>query len=121
MKRRILIFSCLLLSLGVMADGGDQTVTVGGSTVNKTVKQITFNGDDVVLHFSDNSTQAASMDEEVKIAFKLSTTYLESINAQLSTFNSQRIYNLRGQYMGESLDDVSAGVYIVNGKKVVVK
>ena len=121
MKRQILIFSCLLLSLGVMADGGDQTVTIGGSTVDRTVKQITFNGDDVVLHFSDNSTQTASMDEEVKIAFKLKSTYIETINSQFSILNSQRVYNLRGQYMGENLDDVRASVYIVNGKKVVVK
>jgi len=121
MKRQILIFSCLLLSLAVMADGGDQTVTIGGSTVNKTVKQITFSGDDITLHFSDNSTQTASMDVEVKIAFKLSSTYIETINSQFSIINSQRVYNLQGQYMGESLDGLHAGVYIVNGKKVNIK
>ncbi len=121
MKRQILVFSCLLLSLGAMADDGDQTVTIAGTTVSKTVKQITFSGDDVILHFTDNTTATEDMGVEVKIAFELSATYLESINAQLSTFNSQRVYNLRGQYMGESLDGLRAGVYIVNGKKVVIK
>lgn len=121
MKRQLLFLGLLLLCLGAMADDGDQTVTIAGTTVSKTVKQITFSGDDVILHFSDNTTQTADMDNEVKIAFELSTTYLESINAQPSTFNSQRVYNLRGQYMGESLDGLRAGVYIQNGKKVIVK
>jgi hypothetical protein len=121
MKRQLLFLGLLLLCLGAMADDGNQTVTIAGTTVNKSVKQITFSGDDVILHFSDNTTQTADMDEDVEIAFELSATYLESINAQLSMLNARRVYNLRGQYMGESLDGVSAGVYIVNGKKVIVK
>ncbi|MFC2713144.1 MAG: subtilase, partial [Segatella salivae] len=30
-------------------------------------------------------------------------------------------YNLNGQYVGTTLNGLSKGVYIVNGKKVVVK
>lgn len=104
-----------------MADDGNQTVTIAGTTVNKSVKQITFSGDDVILHFSDNTTQTADMDEDVEIAFELSATYLESINAQLSMLNARRVYNLRGQYQGDSLENLPAGVYIKNGKKVIVK
>lgn len=120
MKRQILVFSCLLLSLVAVADDV-QTVTIGDASVDKTVRQITFSGDDVILHFTDNTTATEDMGVEVKIAFELSATYLESINAQRSTLNSQRVYNLRGQYMGESLDGLRAGVYIMNGKKVVIK
>ena len=120
MKRHLLALSCLLMSLGVMADDV-QTVTVGGTTVNKTVTQITFSGDDVVLHFSDNSTQTAGMDADVKIAFDLSATYIEAANAQRSTPGTKGIYNLRGQYMGETTDGLATGIYIVNGKKVVIK
>jgi hypothetical protein len=32
-----------------------------------------------------------------------------------------RIYNLGGQFMGTSTVGLNKGVYIVNGKKVVVK
>lgn len=120
MKRQILVFSCLLLSFVAVADDV-QTVTIGDASVDKTVRQITFSGDDVILHFTDNTTATEDMGVEVKIAFELSATYLESINAQLSTFNSQRVYDLRGRYMGESLDGLRAGVYIMNGKKVVIK
>ena len=120
MKRHLLALSCLLMSLSALADDV-QTVTIGGTTVNKTVTQITFSGDDVVLHFSDGSTQSADMDQNVNIAFELPATYIEAINAQHSTLNTKRIYNLRGQYMGETTDGLSAGIYIVNGKKVVIK
>ena len=60
MKKTFLAFGCLLMSLGALADDV-QTVTIGGTTVNKTVTQITFSGDDVILHFSDNSTQTADI------------------------------------------------------------
>ena len=120
MKKTFLAFGCLLMSLEVLADDV-QTVTIDGTTVNKTVTQITFSGDDVILHFSDNSTQTADMDQSINIAFQLSPTYMESLDAQRSTLNSQRVYNLRGQYMGESLEGLTPGVYIYNGKKYVVK
>ena len=32
-----------------------------------------------------------------------------------------RVYNINGQYVGTTLNGLSKGVYIVNGKKVVVK
>lgn len=120
MKREILALGCLLMTLAAMADDV-QTVTIGGTTVNKTVTQITFSGDDVVLHFSDGTSQSADMDENINIAFELPASYIEAINAQHSTLNAHCVYNLRGQYMGESTDGLPAGIYIVNGKKIVVK
>lgn len=30
-----------------------------------------------------------------------------------------RVYNIQGQYLGTSLDNLPAGIYIVGGKKVV--
>ena len=118
MKRQILAIGCLLVSLWAMADDV-QTVTVNGTTVNKTVTKITFEGDDVVFHYSDNTTDRGGMDTQISIAFQLSPTYIDQTEVNVPRTN--RVYNLRGQYMGESLDGVPAGVYIVNGKKVLVK
>lgn len=95
-----------------------QTVTIGGATVDKTVKQITFDGDNVILHFTDNSTEKQDMAVEVKIAFDLSTA-IEYLGVE--TVKDAKIYNLRGQYVGDNLQDLPAGVYIQNGKKVIVK
>ena len=117
MKRHLLVLGLSLLSLGAMADDV-QTVTIGGTPVDKTVKQITFDGDNVILHFTDNSTDTKDMAADVKIAFKLSTA-IEHLG--LETVKDAKIYNLRGQYMGDNLQNMPAGVYIQNGKKVIVK
>ena len=60
MKRLILFLACGLLALGVQAQSR-QTLTVNGETVEKTVVKMTFEGDQVVLHFADKSQQAADM------------------------------------------------------------
>ena len=117
MKRHLLVLGLSLLCLGTMADDV-QTVTIGGSTVDKTVKQITFDGDNVILHYADNSTETQDMAVEVKISFDLSTA-IEYLGVE--TVKDAKVYNLRGQYLGDNLQDLPAGVYIQNGKKVIVK
>lgn len=117
MKRHLLVLGLSLLCLGTMADDV-QTVTIGGSTVDKTVKQITFDGDNVILHYADNSTETQDMAVEVKISFDLSTA-IEYLGVE--TVKDTKIYNLRGQYMGDNLQDLPVGVYIQSGKKVIVK
>lgn len=39
------------------------------------------------------------------------------VNSQL---NSQKVYNINGVYVGDNLRNLTPGVYIVDGKKVVV-
>lgn len=119
MKKHLLVFAALLLSLGVMADGGDQTVKVNGATVDKTVTQITFSGDDVILHYSDNSSETQDMATPVSIAFELAATAIDKL--EVNAPHSDKVFNLRGQYMGDNLQTLPAGVYIVNGKKVIAK
>ncbi|MBQ3627405.1 MAG: hypothetical protein II947_00055, partial [Bacteroidaceae bacterium] len=69
MEKRLLLYLLLLIGLGTNAVAQtQQTVTVNGLTVEKTVVQITFDKDQVVLHFSDGLTQTADMDD-VSIAF----------------------------------------------------
>lgn len=43
---------------------------------------------------------------------------------QVDTLNEVvdgKVYNIQGRYLGTSLEGLDKGVYIVNGKKVVVK
>lgn len=121
MKRQLLALSCLLISLCAMADD-IQTVTIDGSTVSKTVTQITFNGDDVILHFSDNTSQTAAMDKEINISFELSPTYIDVINADEQ---DDRVYDLNGRCVGEGKwallnGQLPKGIYIYKGKKVTI-
>ena len=116
MEKRLLLCLLLLIGLGTNAVAQtQQTVTVNGQTVEKTVVQITFDKDQVVLHFSDGLTQTADMDD-VSIAFSpsdaesisslLSNAFIFHgvVNGQLTIGNLQEgthltIFNANGQRM----------------------
>ena len=114
MKKTICLFTLCLLGLTAAAeDGTRQTVTVNGTIVDKTVKKITFSGDDVVLNFTDDSSQTADM-EQVSISFVYETSGINNPHPS-------KVYNLQGQYVGNSLSGLAKGLYIVDGHKVVIK
>ncbi len=106
------------LPFAVWADGG-QTVSVDGTTVNKTVKEITFSGTDVVLSFTDGTTQTADM-STVNIAFD-TTAGIKAVNKDARRTADGRIFSLSGQYMGKDKAKLPKGVYIINGKKEIKK
>ncbi len=122
-KNKILVaLGCSALSCLTAAADTTQTVTVSGETLTQSVTKITFDGDNVVLTLSDATTQTVDM-AEVSIALAYSAT--DGIDnlpvAEQATVGDQRVYNLKGQYVGNSLQGLSKGIYITNGKKVVVK
>lgn len=62
MKRLRLIAIACLLTMGLSMQAQNvQTLTINGEKVEKLVARITFEGDNVVLAFSDQTTQKADM------------------------------------------------------------
>ena len=117
-KRLTTAWTLVALPLAMWADGG-QTVSVDGTTVNKTVKEITFSGTDVELSFTDSTTLTADM-STVNIAFGTATG-VNAVDKDTQRPADDRIYSLSGQYMGKDKNKLSKGVYIVNGKKEIKK
>ncbi|MBQ1664808.1 MAG: T9SS type A sorting domain-containing protein [Bacteroidaceae bacterium] len=148
MEKRLLLCLLLLIGLGTNAVAQtQQTVTVNGQTVEKTVVQITFDKDQVVLHFSDGLTQTADMDD-VSIAFSPSDaesisslqsntfTFHGVVNGQLTIGNLQEgthltIFNANGQRMMSAqstggtttlqVSQLPAGTYILKAGSQFVK
>ena len=148
MEKRLLLCLLLLIGLGTNAVAQtQQTVTVNGKTVEKTVVQITFDKDQVVLHFSDGLTQTADMDD-VSIAFSPSDaesisslqsnafTFHGVVNGQLTIGNLQEgthltIFNANGQRMMSAqstggtttlqVSQLPAGTYILKAGSQFVK
>lgn len=87
--------------------------------MNKTVKEITFNGTDAQLTFTDGSAQTADM-TTVNIAFDTSTG-IKTVKTDTKRTADNRIFTLSGQYVGKDKDRLQKGVYIINGKKVIKK
>lgn len=120
MNRFFLVLFAALLASPTMADT-KQTVVVSGQPVGKTVKQITFDGDNVVLTYTDDTSQAEDM-SLVKISFAYGeTTGVNQVENVLPVLQQGRVYNLNGQFLGNTTEGLDKGVYIVNGKKFIVK
>lgn len=109
-----------LLSVNAFAEN-KQTVTIDGQAVGKTVKEITFDGDNVILSYSDNTSYTTKDMSLVSLAFTYDgTTGIDQVETTKKALQG-KVFNLNGQYVGTSTEGLAKGVYIVNGKKVIIK
>ena len=118
MKKAYLLLLAGMLSTAVFA-GNKQTVKIEGQVIEKTISEITFDGDNVVLHYADNSSDQADM-SLVTLSFSYTTTGISQVEGIKQALQG-KVYNLQGQCVGSSLQGLSKGVYIINGKKVIIK
>lgn len=111
MKKLFLMTMAFCMSLTVMADDIDA----------KSLKKITFEGDQVVLHYKDGTTTNADM-AEVTIDFSTVTGIEERMAmTEKAGIEGKTVYNLAGQKVGNSAARLAKGVYIIDGKKVIIK
>lgn len=120
-NKALFAFLPAMLSGSVACADTGQTVRVNGSEIDKFVTELTFSGDNVTMTFSDG-TQTEDMS-----LVTIDLTYTDDTTTGVYEFENKntqdnlRVYNLNGQYVGNSLEDLDKGVYVVNGKKVVKK
>ncbi len=109
----------LLSTVAVMADT-TQTVFIGEATVDKFVSQLTFDGDNITLTFADGTTQTADMGEvSIDLTYDNKDTGISEINKNDAP--TEAVYSLGGQYIGTSTKGLSKGIYVVKGKKLIIK
>lgn len=118
MKKAYLLLLAGMLSAAVFA-GSKQTVKIDGQVIDKTVTEIAFDGDNVVLHYADNTSDNGDM-SLVTLSFTYQTTGISQVEGIKQALQG-KVYNLQGQCVGSSLQGLSKGVYIINGKKVIIK
>ncbi|WP_455532251.1 subtilase [Segatella salivae] len=100
---------------------GEQTITINGLTIGKSAKKITFSGEKAMIVYADGSKQTENIGL-IQLSFTYSTNGgIKKIETADQKLVDTRVYNLNGQYVGTTLNGLSKGVYIANGKKVVVK
>ena len=114
----------LLLLAGMFASvafaNNKQTVKIDGNVSDKTVTEITFDGDNVTLSYADNSSETRDM-SIVSLSFSYDSTKGINKIEQVKKSLQGKVFNLNGQLVGNSLEGLSKGIYIVNGKKVIIK
>lgn len=118
MKKYLILLACML-SAAVYADN-KQTLKVDGQVIDKTITEITFDGDNVTLSYADNSSDTMDM-SFVSLSFTYGTSAGIHQVEQLKEALQGKVFNLNGQLVGNSVEGLSKGVYIVNGKKVIIK
>lgn len=107
-------------------------VTMTGNYVQTTVPEGAYFISNNTFYLADNATvelkgfrayitvDATSAAKTLAISIDGETTGIESINGTVSG-KTVDIYSLNGVKMGNSLKGLQRGVYIMNGKKVVIK
>ena len=114
----------LLLLAGMFASvvfaNNKQTVKIDGNVSDKTVTEITFDGDNVTLNYADNSSETKDM-SLVSLSFSYDSTTGINKTEEVKKSLQGKVFNLNGQLVGNSLEGLSKGIYIVNGKKVIIK
>ena len=99
MKKAYLLLLAGMLSTAVFA-GRKQTVKIDGQVIDKTVTEITFDGDNVVLQYSDNTSDQADM-SLVILSFTYQTTGISQVE-DIKKALQGKVYNLQGQCVGSS-------------------
>lgn len=120
MKKRCILAACLALSAAwAQADTGE-TVVVNGSVVDGFVTRITFDGDNAVLAFADGKTETAPMTQvSIDLTYGKEDTAIREVEKEPA--GRTRVYTVSGIYAGDSVEGLRSGVYIVNGKKTVIR
>lgn len=145
MKKKFLALICLLMAGGAATISATAILTVNGNVVEKVPTHITFEGDNVTVHYGDNTTSTHDMGD---VSFTFDTaTGLTDLNT--FTFNgailggalevsglkggtSVNVYSIAGHLAaagaadtdGNASLDVSnleAGVYVLQAGNNIVK
>ena len=117
MRKQLLSLCLALLSTGMVWADDTQTVTINGRDMAKTVKKITFSGDDVILHYADGTTESATDMELVTITFKPSSTGVSKPSVALDA--NAEWYDLSGRRLN-GVPSVS-GTYIKRTPSKTIK
>lgn len=94
------------------------STTIDGVDTGKELIKMTFDDSAVILSFSDNTCVKTDM-ISVRVTFGIASSAIDEINADSAKIKG--IYNLKGQFLGESVESLSPGIYIVNRQKILVK
>lgn len=112
-KLLLTLLTALCCSAGY-ADGG-KVVIVNGQQAAKPVTKLTFSGNDVVMHFSDGTTQAIDM-ASVVITFDVATA-LKAISAAEPKDAPVSYYDLNGRQLKRA--PLKGGYIMRKGNKIV--
>lgn len=113
--------SCALMLCCASAVWADSKIitTVNGTPETRDLVTITFDDDNVILNYSDNTTDRV----EMKL---VNITLIHDEQSSLKEILTDKdlpagVYNLKGQRIADTPEGLKEGIYIINGHKMLVK
>lgn len=106
------------------AEGEPAQWKIGEDKTENEIKTYWLNNDDLSNYNNTSSAPALKSLQELFGSPEVSgvvITGLDGVSKTNTEADSNKVYSLSGQYMGNNVQGLAKGVYIVNGKKYVVK
>ncbi len=121
-KRFFMLMLCSALgAVSAMADS-EVSVSIGGGEPQSGLLSVALDGDEALLTFADNSQATADIAAvAITIVYDDKSTGIDTVYAKTGGVATGKVYGLDGRYLGTTTCGLSKGVYVVNGKKTVVK
>lgn len=142
--RKLFLAMWLFASVLNVFGGNEQTVTVNGEVLTgKTVNTMTFNGSDVTLVFTDNTTKTCDMElvrvffgtntgiNDISVASKYIFVGGELVVDGISAGTTVSIFDMGGKMVASkksdgnivriSIDGLQSGVYVMSAGSTIVK
>ncbi len=123
MKKTLLFVAMSFFSVLATEAQTKQSVTVNGTMKSQNVKQLTFNGDNVDITYSNGTKESADL-SYLSIDFDYSSVTIPSTVTGINALNdnsranrNDNVYNIAGQKIGKK----NKGVIIKQGKKYIKK
>jgi len=118
MKKLLLLCMLLMSGMNMMADDKQKLDAA-------TISEITFDGDNVIILFTNGKTQTFDMgatEEPITIDFSNVLGMDERLKmTQALGLEGQQVYDLKGRKAGKSAAALKKGIYVIKGKKVIIK
>lgn len=109
----------MLSSASAMWADTKVVTTVNGTPETRELVKITFDGDNVILNYADDTTDKADMSLVSVALTHDEQSAIDEIIADPT--KATGVYNLKGQRVADTPEGLATGIYIVNGQKVLVK
>ncbi len=86
------------------------------------ISKVTFDGDNVIVTYKDGTTPSGTFDmSEIVLDFSNVTAVERVEAAKPFGIANKTIYNMQGQAVGNDISALKSGLYIVEGKKIIIK
>ena len=116
----------LCIALAMQADDVTKNLSPEGEDVVRIdaskVQKITFSGDQVTVKYNDGTPDATLDMGTVVLDFSNTTGIEERIAlAKKAGLQGKKVYDLKGKLVGNDATQLKKGVYVIDGKKVIIK